>query len=354
MLGLNPPQTDLRGLGTIAAQYSGEWQHFAPPSILGEAQIRSAVLSLRGFSEPLNVAAGLVKFDNQSVRAEQVRANFPKSELAFTGSFSANRNCEQHLLCNAIFNLETETLTDAAVLKLLNASSGLSIPFFNSARPFEAKWLLNVPSGGTIEARRLSIRNFHAQNVSAELELTSGRILVRRWTAEALGGSHSGEVVFDFSSRRPTITATGSLTHTRMEDIYGKLEEPVGLGSLDLDYRLTMKGQTVDELATSASGSGGFSWHNGEIRNLRSEREDSTALNFSLWAGHFIVEKERIALQNTRMISSSGSREVSGQISFNREWNLKFVRANGSGFIASGTINHPVISSEPGKLAEAR
>jgi len=54
------------------------------------------------------------------------------------------------------------------------------------------------------------------------------------------------------------------------------------------------------------------------------------------------------------MTSASGVHEVSGQVSFNREWNLKFVRSNGSGFVASGTINNPTLSSERAKLAETR
>lgn len=351
MLGLNPPKTDLQGSGTISMQYSGEWQHFAPPSVSGQAQIRSAVLSLRGFSEPLTVTTGSVKFDSQNVQVQQIRGSFPHSELAFTGSFSAARQCEEHLFCNAIFDLQTEDLKDAALFKLLN-SSGFSIPFFSAGRQSETKWLLDVPCEGTITARHLTVQKLHAQNLNAQLELASGKVLVKHWAAEIFGGKHDGEMALDFSSQRPVINGTGSLKRARMEELYGELGEPVGIGGLDLDYRITMKGKTREELASSASGSGTFNWRQGEIRNLRSDAGDT--LNFSAWSGHFTVEKQRIALQNTRMTSASGIHAVSGQVSFDREWNLRFIRTNGTGFIASGTITNPVISSEPAKLAEAR
>ena len=352
VLGLNPPKTDLQGSGTISMQYSGEWHQFAPPSVSGQAQIRSAVLSLRGFSEPLTVAAGSLKFDSQNVEVQQIRGRFPDSELAFTGSFSAARQCEKHLLCNATFDLQTDDLKDAALFKLLNSSSGLSIPFFSTGRQFETKWLLDVPCEGTITARHLTVQKLHAQNLNAQLELSPGKVFVKHWTAEIFGGKHDGEMAFEFSSQRPVISGTGSLKRARMEEVYGQLEDPVGLGSLDLDYRLTMRGRTREELASSASGSGAFNWHQGEIRSLRSDAGDT--LNFSAWSGRFTVEKQRIALQNTRMTSTSGVRSVSGQVSFDREWNLKFIRTNGTGFIASGTITNPVISAEPAKLAEAR
>ncbi|PYX97751.1 MAG: hypothetical protein DMG63_13645 [Acidobacteria bacterium] len=290
VLGLNPPKTDLRGSGIITAQYSGEWRHFSPPSVAGQAQIRSAVLSLRGFSEPL----------------------------------------------------------------MLGASSGLSIPFLNSRR-FEAKWLLDVPCDGTITADHLKIGNFEAKHVVAQLELASAKVLVRNWTADAFGGQHMGEAAFDFSGPRAAITGTGSLKRVRVEDAYGEAAEPLGTGSLDIDYRLAMNGRTMDELTSSASGSGGFTWRNGEIRSLHFDDLHDPALTFALWTGRFIVEKQRVALQNTRMTSASGMRrEVVGQISFKNEWNLRFVRADGSGFVASGKITDPSISSDIPKLAEAR
>jgi AsmA-like protein len=354
VLGLHPPKTDLEGSGLISAQYSGEWQHFAPPSVSGQVEIRSAMVSLRGFSEPLTIVAGSLKFDSESIRAEQIHGSFPHSELAFIGDISAERQCEEHLFCKATFDLQTDNISDLALLKLLNSSSGLSIPFFSSARQFNAKWLLDVPCHGIITAKHLHIRNFHALNASAQLELASGNILVKHWSADISGGKHVGEMALDFSTQRPTVSGSGSLKGVRMEEIYGELAEPVGAGSLDIEYRLTTNGQTLDELASSVTGSGAFTWRNGEIRSLRSDEEDTPGLRFSAWSGRFTVEKRRIALQNTRMTSASGVHEVSGQVSFNQEWNLKFVRPNGSGFIASGTTNNPTISSEHAKLAETR
>jgi hypothetical protein len=48
--------------------------------------------------------------------------------------------------------------------------------------------------------------------------------------------------------------------------------------------------------------------------------------------------------------------EVAGQITFDRGWNLHFIGANGSGFVATGTIANPVISNDLPKLTriEAR
>src|SRR6185312_2536480 len=62
-IGLHPPPTDLRGTGLLSAQYAGEWRHFAAPTVSAQAQVRSAMLSLRGFSEPLHLTAGKLTLD---------------------------------------------------------------------------------------------------------------------------------------------------------------------------------------------------------------------------------------------------------------------------------------------------
>src|SRR4051812_1351883 len=355
MLGLQAPATDLQGSGLLTALYSGEWQHFGPPTVFGKAQIRSATLSLSGLSEPLRVSGGTLTFDAQSVHAEQIHGIFPRSDLAFIGDFNGARQCDRHLMCNVTFDLKTEDLREGALLKLLSPSpGGLSLPFFNSERQLEAKWLLEVPVSGSIAARHLSIHNLQADNMSAQLQLAAGKILVQRWSAEIFGGKHEGEWAFDLSGARPTITGAGSIKEGRAEELDVMLGETLGSGSFDLDYRLAMSGLNANQLASSTTGTGLFAWRNGELRAVHSEGEHSSPLAFSSWTGRFTIDKQRIALQNSKMTSTSGVREVSGEISFNREWNLKFLRANGSGFIATGTVNNPVVASEPAKLAEAR
>jgi len=190
--------------------------------------------------------------------------------------------------------------------------------------------------------------------VSAQLQVADRKLLVRHWTGEIFGGKHDGEWAFDFATARPTITASGSLQHARVEQLDDTLDQQVGTGLFDLDYRLTMSGTSLDQLAASASGSGQFAWHDGTMQAVRTEGEQAPSLSFAAWTGRFTFERERIALENTRMTSGSGVREVSGEILFSRQWNLRFVRANGSGFVASGSLGKPMIVYEPAKLAEAR
>lgn len=353
-IGVHPPQTDVKGSGVVAVQYSGEWQHFAPSAISGEAQIRSAVLSLQGFSEPLRVSSGILKIDGPGFQAEQIEGRFPHSGFAFRGSFSGTRQCEHHLLCDVTFALRTDELRETTLAALLSKRSGISLPFFASADRFDAKWLLELPITGTVTAQHLAIGKFQARNVTAQLESSDGKLLVHHCDADLFGGKHDGEWAFDFSGPRPAITGTGSIQRGQMGEVSTALDDQIGTGNFDLQYRLTMNGRDLEQLATSAEGSGAFSWKNGLIETIPSDSTHLTALSFNNWSGHFTIEKRRISLDGTKMVSTSGVREVSGEVSFAREWNLRFLRANGSSFVATGNITNPVISYEPAKLAEAR
>jgi hypothetical protein len=242
-------------------------------------------------------------------------------------------------------------LRETALQQLLSNPSGITFPFFNSGQQFEAKWLWEIPVSGTVSAQHLRIHNLQARNSSAQLQLTAGKILVHHWTADLFDGKHDGEWAFDFSGSAPKITGAGSVQRARMEAVNSAFDEQIGSGTLDVQYRLAMEGRNVDQLSSSVTGTGLFVWKNGLIHNIHSDASDAP-LSFSSWSGRFTLDKQTLKLQDTKMTSINGMQLVTGQISFSREWNLRFQRANGSGFVA--TSSRPVISNEPAKVAEAK
>ena len=354
-MGLRPPETDLRGSGVVEAQYFGQWHQFEPPAVIAQAQIRSAILSLPGFSEPLRVSGGTVHFDGESFRAEKLVGNFPRSRFEFLGTFSGSRKCERYLLCDASFALEVPDIRESTLGELLTVrNSQVSLPFFNSGRQFEAKWLLEVPASGTIAAQHLTLQNLHADTVNARVELAARKLRIYRLTAELFGAKYSGEWALDFSTETPFISAEGKLQRLRMDELNAALDQRVGTGTMDVSYHLTMSGTTADELRSTATGSGTFLWRNGEVRTSPPEDDRIQPVAFATWTGRFDITKQRIALENTSMTSASGTRQISGEVSLNREWNLKLAHTDLGRVVAAGTKAIPVPSSDSPRMAEAR
>ncbi len=354
-LGLHPPSADVKGFGEIDARYSGEWRHFAPPIVTAQAQIRSATVALRGFSEPLHVKEGTLSFDGDSFSADALEASFPRAKVELVASIKGSRKCERYLACDLNFALQADQLREAAVREvLLVPDSGVSLPFFNSGREFEARWLLDIRSSGTISVQHLTLPKIHAGNASAELEIAAGKLLVNHWAADLFGGKSSGEWAFDFSGKVPAITAAGSLRRVRVDQLEMERSEDHASGLLDVNYRLSMSGNNTDALASSLAGSGTFSWHNGTIQTAPADREDSSILSFASWSGEFALRKQRVALENSKMVSTSGARGVTGEIALNPELNLRLVKSEATGAVAAEVNTKPGTAREQAKLDQSR
>lgn len=354
-MGLRAPSVDLRGTGAIEARYSGQWRYFAPPTVAAQAQIRSATVPLRGFSEPLHVRGGTFAFDRDSFIAEGLQASFPHARLELVASIKGSRNCERYLACNLDFTLQAEQLREAALREVLSVpKSGISLPFFSSGRDFEAKWLLDIPSSGTISIQHLTLPKMHAGNANAQLEIANGKMQVRRWNADVFGGKSSGEWAFDFSGRVPLITAAGSLRRVHVDQLESAHSDGRPTGYVDVSYRLSMSGNNADALSSSLAGSGNFTWHNGTIQTSAADSQDPSVLTFGLWSGEFALGKQRVTLESTKMVSTSGMREVSGEIALNRELNLRLVKSAGAGVLASESSPKTGAAREQAKLDQSR
>jgi hypothetical protein len=354
-VGLHPPSIDIRGSGEIEAHYSGEWRHFAPPMVSAQAQIRTATVALRGFSEPLHVKAGRFTFDSDSFSAEGLQASFPHAKLELVAWIKGSRKCERYLACNLDFTLQADQLREAALREVLSVpSSGINLPFFSSGRDFEAKWMLEIPSSGTISVLHLAVPKIHASNASAQLEIANGKLLVRRWTADVFGGKWSGDWAFDFSGKSPVITAVGTLRHVHADQLEAARSEDGPTGSVDVNYRLSMSGNNADALTSSLVGSGNFSWHSGSIQSSAADEEDPSVLTFGLWSGKFTLGTQRVTLESTKMVSTSGVREVSGEIALNRELNLRLIKSEGAGVLTSEDNSKPGAAREQAKLNQSR
>jgi hypothetical protein len=115
-----------------------------------------------------------------------------------------------------------------------------------------------------------------------------------------------------------------------------------------------MSGNNADALTSSLVGSGNFSWHSGSIQSSAADEEDPSVLTFGLWSGKFTLGTQRVTLESTKMVSTSGVREVSGEIALNRELNLRLIKSEGAGVLTSEDNSKPGAAREQAKLNQSR
>lgn len=334
-----------QGSASVAASYSGAWS-FAPAALSGSIHVKSARFAFKGLLQPVYVSGANVNFNGPHFQVQQFAARFLNTDLNLTGNAQGNRDCPHQPLCDLTFSVQANEVSETQLASILQTrNSGLSLPFFRSGVGTRVAWMLQIPAKGTLTIQRLSLRRVQAKNVTARLQTQNGRLAIQHWSGDVFGGKHEGELTLDFSGSRPSISATGTLLHANMEQLATALNDPIGTGVFDCDYRIDMSGNDSKQLANSATGSVTFSWKDGTLRNLHPDDVSAAPLQFALWSGKTIVQDHSIAFSDSKMISLSGIRDVSGSVSFDRDWNLTFARPNGSGFLASGKISHPTITT---------
>lgn len=335
------------GTASIDATYSGAWS-FAPASLSGSLRVNSAPFAIKGISEPLLVSSANVTFDGPHFQVPQFVASFPGSNLNFTGTVQGSRDCVDQPVCDLIFSVHTAELSELQLASLLQArDSGLSLPFFHSVPGRQAAWLLDIPAKGTLTVQHLTLPRFQTSNLAAQLQTGAGRFSIRHWTGDVFGGRHEGELILDISGPRPSIRASGALHHASMQEVATAFDGPIGTGAFDCDYRLELNGSNLEQLANSAAGSATFSWKDGTLSRLAA---GDTPVQFQLWSGKLAVHDRSIGLSDTKMISVSGTRNVSGRISFARDWDLTFVPLNNSGVVAADAAPNRAISANLPKV----
>ncbi len=340
----------VKGTASLDASYSGAWS-FAPATLSGSLRVNSARFAIKGISEPLVVSSANVSFNGPDFQVPQFAASFPGSNLNFTGSAQGSRDCADQPVCDVTFSAHAGELSEIQIASLLQArDSGLSLPFFHSGAGTQAVWLLSIPAKGSLSIQHLSLPRLQTTNVTAQLQTGAGRLLIRHWTGNLFGGRHDGELTLDFSGPRPSILAAGALRHASMEEVATAFDDPIGAGVFDCDYRLDLSGSNLEQLANSAAGSATFAWKDGTLRSLRAGDAAAAPLTFQLWSGKLTVQDRSIALSDTKMISLSGIRNVSGRISFARDWDLTSAPPNNSGVVAADVAPSRSISANLPKV----
>lgn len=351
-LGLQPPSTDLQGSVQLQADYAGAWQGFSPPSITARAEIQSAQLSLRGFSEPLHLSGGKIVLDENQFHVTKLAGDFPKNALAFTADLHGSDDCQRYPICNVDFDLQSSQLRASSILGLLDSDSGsLSLPFFGSSQRFGARWLMDVAAGGRLAAQRVSIENTQAKNVNAELRIANGKLLAQHLTAEVFSGKHTGNWTFDFSGPTPVITGSGDLEKVEAAQIAHAGSRDFGSGIVTVKYEFKTAGRTFGQLASALKGAGSFSWKNGSIETSTNAGGASEGLPFQLWSGQFAIDHRAVALVHSKMDSKNGVRDLSGEIALTGTPILRLV--NSEHLKTEGPLKKAAKAGEPRKIAEA-
>ena len=210
--------------------------------------------------------------------------------------------------------------------------------------------MAKMRASGRIAVKRLLLGQLTATKASAEFTLDSGRLTFTRSSAELLGGMQTGQWQADFTGDEPVYSGSGNVTRIAPAQLSGLIHAALGTGTVNGAYQIKMIGWTARELWSSASGTADFDWRNGSWHNLQLGR---TPLQFSDFAGHIALGNSGFQISNSKMQSSGGTYALAGSIK-SGELALQFQRDNGAGYRVHGTLQKPLVATEPSTEASLK
>ena len=195
-------------------------------------------------------------------------------------------------------------------------------------------------------AARAVAGNFTARNVSARVELQSGKLQISDLYAEFLGGRHRGEWQADFTVKPRAYAGSGSLERVTLSQLSQAMGDKWITGMATAQYHLSMSGNDKAQLLDSPEGTLQFDMRDGTLPHVTLASR-SGSLQVHRFRGHMILRQGQLQFEQAKLEVPSGSYEVTGTASLGRKLNLSLGRNGAPAFAILGTLGAPRIVSRP-------
>ncbi len=351
-LGVGTPGVGLAGIGQIDLDVAGTWVGFAPPVPSGNVQLRSVTAELQGVTEPLLVSSATATLANQEVTVTSFAAGFAKGP-EINGSASFPVHCTAPESCALHFDVRSDDVSLARLNQLVNPSY-FNRPWYHlldiGQRHEDA--LLKLHASGHFASPRFELGTAVANNVSATVELDTGKLRVLDLRADILGGRHSGTWTADFTVAPPTYSGTGSMTRVSMAQLGTLMHDNWAAGAVDAQYSVAMRGSNPASLRDSATGSADFTWNDGSLRHVVLDGRGAP-LAFSNFVGKVALANGTLTLTDCKLQSGGANYTVKGTASYDRSLAVQLERAGGHSYVISGPLDKPRVETVTAPNAEA-
>ncbi len=336
LLGLPAVKASVEGEAAMKLQIAGSWagnisgssSGFSPPQVKGTVQLRNVHAMMRGVNGPIEISSGELQLLSDQVRVEKLRAQAGGAD--WTGSVALPRGCGIPWTCLVRFDLNTEEVGLSELSKWLGSQPNQRrwYQMLTPEEPTAPMFLENLRASGKVSAGRLRIHNVVAERVSAGLDLERGKLKISELRGDVLGGKHRGDWQADFTAGPAAYTGSGAFTGISLRQMADAMRDPWISGTAGGTYQITASGADATAFWESAEGELQFDLREGVLSHISLATDDGP-LRVGRWQGRAELQGGEIEIEKGKLVSSTGSYEISGTASLGRELDLKLSRATG-------------------------
>jgi uncharacterized protein involved in outer membrane biogenesis len=350
-VGVAAPQIEGDGWAKVDLQVTSGWSRTIPPSSVGRLQLHTVRADVRGFNQPLNIAAASLLFAADKIDVQDIRASV--SGTSFAGKLSFPRHCETPNECPVTFELHADQI-DMDRLNLALNPQVREQPWYHflSRTPAGNPLLLTVHANGKLTVGSLVIRRFNATHVSAETELKNGKLTLSDVRADVWGGKHVGEWRADFTVKPPVYSGHGTFQNVSLDQPAQLMNDRWISGTASAKFQMEASGLSGSELLAGAVGTLQIDSRNAVMPHVVLAGETGP-LQVRRLSAQVALQGGDVELKDGELETPSGIYQWSGTATSDRILNLKMTRDGAPAFNITGTLAEPNVAAASGAEAQA-
>ena len=349
--GVGVPRIQLKGTATLNAQLAGEWKGFAQSSATGTMEVRNLTAEVPGIAAPVKIASADVLLQQNTVTLRKMNAGV--GMLKATGTATFPRHCEDEQPCVSQVDIQSDEITLDEANRLLNPRLKKRPWYGLFGVSGERSVLAGWDATGSLAINHLVAKSLSADKVTMKFDLHRGKLVLNNVQASVLGGTQTGDWSADFTGKEPSYSGIGTVSGVSVADVAAMGKDTWGAGSLSGAYELRLSGWQASDLFASAKGACQFQWRNGMLRHITLDGRTSP-VRFPVWSGQCEWSPEGFRVSGSKMQTVSGIYQISGTVQPTKDLQLEFVRADGTAYQVTGTLEKPRVTATPvARTAEA-
>jgi hypothetical protein len=182
-----------------------------------------------------------------------------------------------------------------------------------------------------------------ADQVTAQMELDGGTLLLTDVRADVFGGNYRGQLTADFTGNQPFYSSTGTVEHAAMPQVAGG-QDAWATGTATASYKLMLAGWEAAEMRRSAVASMSFEWRDGVLRHVTLE---GAPLRLRRFHGLLSLREGILSISESKLETPNGIYKVSGTASLGRQLDLQLVRDEAHRYSIRGMVDKPHVTAGP-------
>ncbi len=342
MAGIPTPQPAADGVAKVDLQIASNWAGFAPPRVMGKAQLHSVRAEVRGLNAPVEIISANLLLTPDQTSVQNLTASI--ADTSWRGSLVLPRNCIAPNSCPLRFDLHADEIATDRLNQLINPRVRPQPWYrFLSSPSAGVPYLLVVHAAGKLTANRVVLHKLIANRVSANVELNKGKLQLSDLRGDVLGGRHTGEWEADFTAKPPQYSGSGTLERIALSQLSESMNDDWITGSATASYRAKTSGLDAAELFASATSTVIVEARDGLLQHI-ALGEGAAPLQMHRLTTRVSLQDGKFEIQEGKLETAAGAYQISGTASLTRVVNLKLTHEGAPGFNITGTLMEPHVS----------